>query len=203
MPASIAFTPMVTTGFPDGFLLQTDGFVSGTFVDSPTGRYELESGVVSAAQSTPLWGGLPISLAVPALGGGGASSGLGSVITGATSYANLNAWAIINQSANGIIAPGSNAPQFGSGMTINFVRPGSNVRIVVPILSSLVNTVIGQGPNYQVSWDFTNNRIMAFSTTALPVQIEFVNTNSKIVTYNAGTGQTTWTPGSAVAVIRV
>ena len=90
-------------------------------------------------------------------------------------------------------------------MSINFVRVGSGARIVVPVLSSLVNTLVGEAPNTQVSWDFTNNRIEAYSggVGALPVQIETLNTNSKIVAYNSDTGQTTWVDGGAVAVIRV
>ena len=205
MAATITLTPMQTTGVPDSFLLLTDGFVAGTFLDDPAVRYQLEGGVVSSSQSTPLWGGLPLTLGIPALGGGGASSGLGPTVVAAASNAAINAWCLFNQAANGIIAPGSNVPQYGSGMTVNFARPGSNMRIVLPVVSSLVNTLIGQEPNYQVSWDFTNNRIMAYSggVGALPVQIEFVNTNSKIVSYNSGTGQTTWTDNAAVAVCRI
>ena len=182
MAATITLTPMQTTGVPDSFLLLTDGFVSGTMLDDPAIRYQIGGGVVAASQATPLWGGLPLTLAIPALGGGGASSGLGSGI-----------------------APGSNVPQYGPGMSINFVRVGSGARIVVPVLSSLVNTLVGEAPNTQVSWDFTNNRIEAYSggVGALPVQIETLNTNSKIVAYNSGTGQTTWVDGGAVAVIRV
>lgn len=205
MAATITLTPMQTTGVPDSFLLLTDGFVSGTMLDDPAIRYQIEGGVVAASQATPLWGGLPLTLAIPALGGGGASSGLGSGVVAAATNDAINAWAVFNQGAAGIIAPGSNVPQYGPGMSINFVRVGSGARIVVPVLSSLVNTLVGEAPNTQVSWDFTNNRIEAYSggVGALPVQIETLNTNSKIVAYNSGTGQTTWVDGGAVAVIRV
>ena len=75
MAATITLTPMQTTGVPDSFLLLTDGFVSGTMLDDPAIRYQIEGGVVAASQATPLWGGLPLTLAIPALGGGGASLG--------------------------------------------------------------------------------------------------------------------------------
>jgi len=205
MASTITLTPMVTTGVADSFLLQSDGFVAGTFLDDPAVRYQLEGGFIGSSQTTPIWGGLPLSLGIPALGGGGSSSGLGpSCVVAATNGA-IDAWCLYNQAANMLITPGSNAPQASSGMTINFGRPGSNFRIVLPILTSLVNTVIGQEPGYQVSWDFTNNRIMAYDAGvgALPVKIEFVNTNSKIVSYNSGTKQTNWLAGSAVAVVRI
>ena len=65
MPATISIQPYVTTTSQLSFQLQTDGFVQGFFQDSPVTRYALEGGVVSALQTTPIWGGLPLSLVVP------------------------------------------------------------------------------------------------------------------------------------------
>lgn len=199
MASNISFNPMATTGTSGGFVLSTEGYVQGVFLDDPVARYQLEGGVVSSSQSTPLWGGLPLTVSAPLVG----ANPLGPSAIAATAYTNINAWCVFNQAAAGIISPSSNVPLYGSGMSVNFMRPGSLARIALPIDPTLVNTLAGASETTAVSWDFTANRIVAFNTTALPVVIEFLSTTSKIVTYNSGTGYATWTDQSAVAVCRI
>jgi hypothetical protein len=195
----ISLNPMATTGTSGGFVISTEGFVAGTFLDDPAIRYQLEGGVVNTSQSTPLWGGIPITLSTPILG----NNTLGPTAIAATAYSNINGWTLFNQAAAGIITPSSNVPLYTGGMSINFMRPGSNARIALPILASLVNTLAGASETTQVSWDFTLNQITTFATTALPVVIEFLSTTSKIVTYNSGTGNATWTDPGPVAICRI
>lgn len=197
---TISFNPQLTTGFTGGFVLDTAGYIQGTFLDDPANRYSLEGGFVGSGQSTPLWGGLAVSLAVPGLG----ADPLGPGIISATSLSSINAWTLFNQAAAGIITPSSNVPLYSSGMSINFARPGSNLRIVLPINSADVNALIGAEPNVALYWDPTNLRLDTSSSSnygPLPVQLEFLSTSSETVSYSAGIG--TWVNGGSVAVVRI
>lgn len=200
MSASITFNPMTTTGASNAFVVETDGFVQGTFFDDPAMRYQLEGGFVAASQAHVVWGGLPLSLSVPQLG----SNPNGPSCALATTNAGIEAWCVYNQAA-AMIVTGANPPTAGAGMSINFLRPGSLLRVALPVASSLVSTLVGGATNQQVSWDFTNNEIMAYNSGvgALPVQIEFVDTNSKVVSYNSGTGAVTWNDAGACAIVRI
>lgn len=199
--SNITFNPMVTTGAGQSFLLETDGFVQGTFFDDPAMRYQLEGGFVARTETAPIWGGLPLSLLVPELG----ANPLGPSCSIATTTAGINAWCMFNQAAGMIITPSSTVPSASSGMSVNFVRPGSLLRIALPVNPSLVNSLVGGSTTQQVSWDFTNNYITTYNSGigALPVQIEFVNTNSKVVSYNSSTGAITWNDAGACAIVRI
>ena len=61
---SISFNPQVTTNISNGFVLSTEGYVQGVFLDDPSMRTQLEGGIVGSGVSQPLWGGLAVSLAV-------------------------------------------------------------------------------------------------------------------------------------------
>ena len=200
MASTISLAPYETTNSETSFLLQTDGFVAGTFLDNPAGRYALESGLVSASQATPLYGGLPITLDVPAPGSGGASSGLGSTILAATAESNVDAFCVFNQASAGVITPSSTAPLYPSNTSANFVRIGCGLWVVLPVKPGDVNTIAGGGANQAIYWDYTNNYVTVTSGGggALGFQIIALNTNSKIVSYSAG--QANWTTGDVIVV---
>ena len=193
---AISFDPMKTLTALDSFVVDTQGYVEGTFLDDPAIRFQLESGTVASSVTQPVWGGLPINLTVPT------SPELGNDITLATAYSEIVAWSCMNQAHNMVLTPGNNVPQAVAGMTTNLFRAGSGARMIVKCDPTLVNTIIGGAGNQQVSWDFSANQLIAFSTTALPVQVEYASTNGKTVSYNSGTGALTWATAS-VAVIRI
>lgn len=201
MSGTISFNPMLTTVAANTFLVETDGFVQGTFYDDPAMRYQLEGGVFAAAQAHVLWGGLPVSLAVPALG----SNPLGPTVALATTNAGIEGWSMFNQASAMLLTPGSTVPVAGAGMSVNFIRPGSLLRIALQIDPAITSSLAGGATNQQVSWDFTNNRIMAYNSGigALPVLVEFVNTNSKVVSYDSGTGAVTWNDAGPCAIVRI
>lgn len=198
MAGSITLDPYVTTNSETSFLLQSDGFVAGTYLDNPATRYQLEGGVVATAQATPLYGGLPLTLAVTAPGAGGASSGLGSAAVTATAAANLDAWCLMNGASAGVITPSSNVPLYPKNTSVNFARAGSGLWIVLPVNPTAVNTIAGGGSNQAIYWDYTNNYVDVTGTGVLPVQIILLNTNSKTISYSAG--QANWTTGSVIVV---
>lgn len=198
----LTFDPMKTTGIADGFVLSTDGFVQGTFLDSPTNRFELEGGAVDTAQTAPLWGGLPIKLKVPAVGNN--STGPTAVI--ADSLGDISAYVLFNQASGGIITPSSNVPLYSAGMSINFARPGSNMRIVLPLKAADLAGLVGAAPDVALYWDPTNLYVTVTSTSnygPLPVQLEFLSNSSKTVSYNSGTGNATWVDNGTAVVVRI
>jgi hypothetical protein len=193
-----------TTVSKNSFLLQSDGFVAGTFIDDPAKRYQLEGGVVGSGQTTPLYGGLPLTNTVTAPGSGGASSGLGEAVVAATALANIDSWCVFNQAAAGVISATSNVPLYYAGQSINYVRVGSGLWVVLPVKPADVNTLAGGASNQAIYWDYTNNYVAATGTGALGYQIISLNTNSKTVTYAAGPPITAnWAAGGSVIVVRV
>jgi hypothetical protein len=196
---NVTFNPMTTTNATSTFILTSDGYIQGTALPDPALRYNLEGAQVGSTQSTPLWGGLPITLAVPPT-----ANGLIPYAIGAVSIATIDGWCVYDQASAMIITPNSNAPQATSGMSINFYRAGSLARLVLPVNSTLVSSLIAGRPNQQVQWDFTNNWIEAYTSgTALPILIEQLSVTSKTVTYNSGSGTTNWSYSGSVAVCRV
>jgi hypothetical protein len=211
MAASVTFNPMQTTNTQQSFLLSSDGFVSGTFQDDPAIRYQLEGGVVSQSQSIAVWGGLPVSLAIPGINSvSGQPSALGSFVTVAATNAASNAngihgFTVFNQAAAMIITPSSGVPVASTGMSVNFFRMGTNARIALPLSAGLANTLVGGAPTQQVSWDFVNQVLTTFNAGvgALPVIIETVSITSKVVSYNASTGAVVWNPQGPCAIVRI
>ena len=134
------------------------------------------------------------------------SSGLGSLASVATSLATINAWCVINQAPNGIITPSSNAPQYVAGQTLNFMRAGSNARIVLPVKAADVATIAGGNAAQSLYWDPVNLYVTVTSGGnygPLVVQAEFLNQNSLTVTYSSGTKATNWNRSGSVIVVRV
>jgi hypothetical protein len=96
--------------------------------------------------------------------------------------------------------PQSPVPTVGNGGLVNFYRLGSGIRVALQIDPTLI-TLEGGLINAQVSWDFTNNKIIAFSTTALAVKILAIKaTGCMVPSYSAGTGLTTWAYNGAAAL---
>ena len=195
----------LTTVSKNSFLLQSDGFVAGTLYGKFPDRYSIEGGVVGSTQTTPLYGGLPVTNTVIAPGSnGGGSSGLGQSLVAATAVANINGWTVFDQGSAGVISSGSNVPLYYAGGSINFVRVGSGVEIVLPCKAADVNTLAGGASNQAIYWDYTNNWVAASGTGALGYQIIALNTNSKGVTYASGPPiVANWSAGASVIVVRV
>lgn len=193
-----------TTNSANSFLLDSDGFVAGTIVGKFPDRYSLEGGVVAATQTTPLYGGLPITLTVTAPSSSGGSSGLGESAVIATAEANVDGWCVFDQASAGVISATSNVPLYYANGSLNFVRTGSGVWLALPVKPADVDTLAGGASNQAIYWDYTNNYVAATGTGALGYQIISLNQNSKTVTYAAGPPITAnWAAGGSVIVVRL
>lgn len=199
----ISFNPMTTTGINDAFVVDTGGYISGTFLDDPNNRYNLEGGQVAAAQAQPLWGGLPISLGVP----NADAYQSGPSISLATSLAAIAGWSLFNSASAGIITPSSNVPLYSAGMSANFGRAGSDLRIVLPVESTtILDALQGAAPNVDLYWDPANYCLTTSSAGTygpLPVQLLFLSSTSETVSYSSASGNAIWVPGSPAAVVRI
>ena len=198
---SISFNPQVTTNISNGFVLSTEGYVQGVFLDDPSMRTQLEGGIVGSGVSQPLWGGLAVSLAVQGVG----VNAQGSSVVPATSAATIHAWTLFNQAMAGIITPSSNVPLYAAGASVNFARAGSLLRVCVAVAStSILNALAGDSASVALYWDPTN---LCITTTSggnygpLPVQLEALSASSKIVTYSGGNAN--WNSSGPAAIIRV
>jgi hypothetical protein len=77
-------------------------------------------------------------------------------------------------------------------------------KIPVAIEAALAATLLTGATNVQVSWDFTNQKLIAYSAGigALPCKIIGLNIgNSKTVSYSGG--NTTWNNSGSVALIQI
>ena len=196
---AVTFNPMPTTNALGGFSVQSDGLYQGTALDSPNSRYNLAGGILATAETTPMWGGVGIYEDIPASPG---NNVLGGTVGRAADNAHLVGFSVFDQAYAGLTTPQSPVPLYGTGQTINFYRLGSGARVILqidPALTSLEGGLITQ----QVSWDFTNQKIIAYNSGigALAVKIlQIQTTGCKTVSYDSGTGFATWATNGACAI---
>lgn len=199
---AIQLNPLLTTNGAGLFNVSTDGVVQGTAMDSPAIRNSLAGGLLASTETLPMWGGVGIEEDI------NGAAVLGPNIKRAAAFANLTGFSVFDQAHNWISTPQSPVPTAQPGMSVHFYRFGSGARIVVqmdPALASLDGGIITQ----QVSWDYTNQRLIAFATNAIAVKVLQIYLPAqgqavRTVAYNAGTGFATWVDsGNAAALIQI
>ncbi len=195
--ANVSFNPQLTSAPLGTFQQTTQGYIQGDFVDDPALRLQLSSGVIASSVTQPVWGGMVVEELVNANGEGS----LGTSLALAAGYTTATGITVFTQAYNMIIVPGNSVQTAVAGMTANFFRFGSGARIKVQCSSALLAAIEGGAINQQVSWDFVNQQLVPFSTTALPVKVLSASANSQVVSYNSGTGAVTWVAGDAAVII--
>jgi hypothetical protein len=202
MAVNIAFNPVVQTSAAGMFNIESDGFVVGTAMPDPATRFALAGGWLAATETLPMFGGVAIQEAVPQERPPvtRADVALGGIITRAAAYVNITGFSVFDQNYAAVNTPQSPVPIVGNGGMVNFYRMGSGARVALaidPTLISLEGGII----TAQVSWDFVNQRIIAFATTALPVKILSIKSSGCMVpVYTSATGFTTWNYNGAGAL---
>jgi hypothetical protein len=199
---TVSFNPYVQTNVTGSFALESAGLVVGTMFPDPAARYQLSGGRLATTETLPMWGGVGISENIPPEAANNPRTEMGSVIARATAAANLTGFSIYDQNYSWVNSPASPVPSGDKGGQVNFARLGSLLRVILeidPTLVSLEGGLITQ----QVSWDYTNQKIIAFATTALPVKILTIKSNNCMTAvYTAGPPATlTWNRNAAAAVV--
>lgn len=208
---AFSFNPYVQTNAAGMFNIESDGFIVGTAMPDPATRFHLAGGWLATTETLPMFGGVGISEAIPTERSTAPATpsrpdiALGGVISRATVYPGsaagaLTGFSVFDQNYAAVNTPTSPVPTVGSGGLVNFYRLGSLARVALQIDPTLV-TLEGGLITQQFSWDFVNQKIIAFATTALPVKILQVKSAGCMVpTYNSGTGLTTWNYNGAAAL---
>jgi len=199
MAGNVTFNPSLTLNGQNTFLKRTTGWIQGAVWDDPVARMWLLSGQIDSSVTQPVWGGMAITESVPTAA---SQNYAGSTLTIAAANADITGFTVYTQVNNAIIVPGNTAPIVVAGQSMAFFRFGSNIRIPLRADPTLVASLEGGSITQQVSWDFTNQQVIAYSSGigALPVKILAVNDNSKYVTYDSGTGLCSWNQGDTVLV---
>lgn len=193
---SIAFNPYATTVAGGLFLTTAAGLVQGMFFDDPAVRYQLAGGVLKSTETLPMFGGVGIFEDIAP----GGFDPRGNPVGRATTQANLTGFSVFNQNGAAINSPASPVPQVLVGGQVNFFRLGSNAEIALAIDPTLVSDDGGL-ITLQVSWDYTNQKIVAYdSVAALPIKILSIQTSQVMTVAFDGTSAATWTrTGNAAA----
>lgn len=196
---NVQLSPYSTSNTTGTFRIQSDQLVQGVAFDEPAIRNSLVNGVLASTETLPMWGGLPLSEALSIDNGA-----LGGSLIRATTNATITGWSVFNQAAAFVNTPASPVPTAGNGQTIPLFRAGSKARITLPIdpALNLATDLINQ----QVSWDFTNNRIIAYDAAigALAVKIINVNTGTaKTVVWDNVNKLATWSNVGSLAICEV
>ena len=193
---ALTFNPMQTTNAAGLFYVASEGLVQGEYQFDPVSRQYLAGGFVASSVTGPVYGGMAITENIPA---SGAVQAIGGSVVLATTVANTTGFTVSTQMHNSIVTQGgNNVGTVQAGQSVQFARFGSGLRLAVQCDPALVSLDAG-AINQQVSWDFTNQKLIAFATTALPVKVLAIVPNSKIVTVTSGVA--TWTNNGACALI--
>jgi hypothetical protein len=197
---TIAFNPYVQTNAAGSFYIESDGLIVGTAMPDPAARYALSGGWLATTETLPMWGGVAISENVPQEPPSHPVVALGSIIARATAYANLTGFSVYDQNYAAVNTPQSPVPCTDLGGQVNFYRFGSGARVALEIDPTLVS-LEGGLVTAQVSWDFANQKIIAFSTTAVPLKILGIKVGGCYTATRSGTtGFVTWNRNAAAAV---
>ena len=192
--ANLSLNPMATTNAAGSFGVQSDGFIQGVALDDPANRFNLASGTVSATETKPLWGGLPIAELLP----GVKSSPRGSTIRRAVSLAELEGFTVFNQAHNGLTTPQSPVPLYASGMSVSFYRLGSNMRVPLKASAQVVALgTAGASVKTALAWDFVNDRV----TTAAAAAFAGSDIATTAVTYSNGVATATTASYNGTVVV--
>lgn len=210
MSANLSFNPYKSTTGQGLFAgASADGLVQGVAYPDPATRFALRTGILSNAETIPMWGGLAIYENVPdgytapsvSLGdiGGrapalGVSVGRATALTGASAYAGFS---VFDQAYGMVITPDSRVPMIGSGGQVMTYRKGSGARIAVKCDPSLIGLQGGPiGAN--VSWDWVNGLLVPYLGT-LTISSGTYVTGTGVVTLTMS-APITFSPGDAVVV---
>ena len=190
MAANVSFNPLLTTNAYGSFSAYSDGYTQGVMMDDPSARFTLDGGPLSVNETLPMWGGVALYNDIPL--GSTTGMALGTPLGRATMASQITGFSVINRATAWVTSPQSEAPSAGTGMTVPYVRMGSNARVAVQCSSALA-TLSGGLINQPVSWDFGGQQLIPY-VAAYPQQ------TPETYTYNSMNGQLTLTFATATGL---
>ncbi len=200
---TINFNPNIQTTAAGMFGIESDGFIVGTAMPDPAARFALSGGYLAQTETLPMFGGVAISENIPVEQSAPPTHpdvSLGGRIVRAAGYPTLTGFSVFDQNYAAVNTPQSPVPVVSPSGLVNFYRLGSGARVALaidPALISLEDQIITS----QVSWDFVNQKIVAFATTALNVRVlQVKSVRCMVPVFTSGTGYTTWNYNGAAAL---
>ena len=200
MTANVSFNPYLTTVGNTGLFNATStGLRQGTAYPDPSTRWGLRGGLLAAAETLPMWGGVGIYESVPG-GSGNPSYSLGPIVgraTGLTGSYALAGFSVFDGAYGMVTSPQSTVPLIGSYGQVMSYQLGSRARIAVacdPVLVDLRGGPIGA----QVSWDFVNQILVPYVGTLTISSGTYNNTTGVVVLTMSA--PITFGPGDAIVV---
>jgi len=210
MSANISFNPMATTNATGLFNTNSNGYTQGDALDDPAIKFKLASGIYAAANTTPIWGGMPMtetvaSITTSSVPGTGI---LGTQLLAATStQTDISCFCVVNQAFGGLTSPQSPAQTYSPGMSVNFYRTGSGARIPLRLNPAAIAAIEGGAVNVQFYWNWANNWITVTNTdAALPTSFKVLSispSNNKTIAYNGTTGVATYIYTETIALCEI
>jgi hypothetical protein len=168
MSGNISFNPFLTSNAQGSFSTLSEGYVQGALQDDPSARNYLTTGYLAPTETLPMWGGVAIyEYTAPNTG---YPASYGPAVGRALTTAAITGFSTINQATAWITSAQSQSPTAAVGMTVPFVRLGSNNRLAVAIDPALVS-LDGGLVTQQVSWDFNLQRLIPYYPTTAAITI--------------------------------
>jgi hypothetical protein len=209
MVANVSFNPVLQTNAAGMFTIESDGFIVGQAMPDPATRFALAGGYLGPLETLPMFGGVAIEELISTERSTAPATptrpdySLGGTILRAVDETHLTGFSVFDQNYAAVSTPQGPVPVSGNGMLVNFYRLGSGARIALAIDPTLV-TLEGGIITPQVSWDYTNQLIVAFATAALPIKILQIKSHGCMVpVYNPATNYTTWNYNGAAALVQI
>lgn len=162
---AISINPALSNNAAGSFSVTSTGLIQGQAYPDPAARYSLNGGILLAAETIPMWGGVAIFEDVPGSAGGssytlGCPVGRATTVTGGSKP--ITAFSVFDQAYGMLTSPQSPVPQAASGGQVMYYRLGSKARIAVACDASLT-ALRGGLINASVSWDFVNEQLIPYS----------------------------------------
>lgn len=179
-------------------------YVQGTVLNPPTTATEsgvgtaVDGGVVSATVATSLWAGMAITAYL--------QQPVGFAVAPAQSVGQITGFTVWSDamlaSRDSLVAPAwGPVPLAAANMGVNFVGLGSGALIVLQATAGLVNSLKDASVTTPVSWDFSAQRLIPYSSAAGQLAIQGIVRPIKaaLVIVSAGAA-VTWQEGPAIVV---
>ncbi|MXV43471.1 hypothetical protein GS501_00045 [Saccharibacter sp. 17.LH.SD] len=202
MVNTFPINPYATTQASGLFSSSTTGAIQGLTWADPATRYRLSIGYVDPNETLPMWGGVAVSERTGQFPGMGATVNAGqspnngrygNALKRATSPQDMTGFAVFDHANHMVITPSSQVPISTPGMSIGFVRFGSEMRLPVQADPALLSQV-GSQTQGSYGWDFTKQRLVAGSgSNTIPVRLlDVFQTGGKLVSIDQTAGTSTW-----------
>lgn len=202
MSATVSFNPFVQTAGNNGlFNVTSNGLRQGTAYPDPSTRYRLRSGILAAAETLPMWGGVGVYADIPTYGSTNPNTAVGSTVGRAVSLSDatkpLAGFSVFDQAYGMVTSPQSTVPLAGAAGQVIWYPLGSLARIAVACDADLAS-LWGSPISSQVSWDFTNQRLVPYLGT-LTISSGTYNNTTGVITL-VMSASVTFGPGDSVTL---